>query len=247
LIESTVLTSISLSNAAATSTSKTVSVGITYTGGTPTHYRLAETEAGLTTWITYSTDITYTFTSLGDKTLYVQIKNSANSSDILNDTITIVEAPVVVLFANVASAPTSTSVGYVNKILRPMYAPNLSIKDLTGANFCSDVYQQYSGSNIAIIDALRLKWGITNEDATASEFYWSAPTLPAQTGTYPNSLIYDGVKTVRVYRGVRAANGADQSVHYLSGVPSGTYTVKMLLSSASRTDVVFPFKIRFNN
>ena len=47
--------------------------------GTPTHYRLGESEElSSATWLEWTEDIAYTFASSGNKTLYAQIKNAEN-------------------------------------------------------------------------------------------------------------------------------------------------------------------------
>lgn len=47
--------------------------------GTPTHYRLGESEdLSSATWLEWTEDVTYTFASSGNKTLYAQIRNAEN-------------------------------------------------------------------------------------------------------------------------------------------------------------------------
>ncbi|MEQ3235756.1 hypothetical protein [Bacteroides cellulosilyticus] len=55
-----------------------VSVSFDYIG-TPTHYRLGESEdLSSAIWLEWTEDVTYTFASSGNKTLYAQIRNAEN-------------------------------------------------------------------------------------------------------------------------------------------------------------------------
>lgn len=94
-----------LLNGGATShTGKTVNVEFVINEGTPTHYRLAESEAALSAapWVSWTVaQITYTFDSFGNKTLYGQVKNQTNNSVVRNASINLVEsAPKVLLGFN---------------------------------------------------------------------------------------------------------------------------------------------------
>ncbi|MDR6734162.1 hypothetical protein [Sphingobacterium sp. 2149] len=84
-------------------------VSFTIGAGTPTHYRLAETSAGVSTaaWLPWSDSITFTFASIGAKTLYGQVKNAVSESSVVNDTITLIEPPVAVLIGFNGSANNS--------------------------------------------------------------------------------------------------------------------------------------------
>lgn len=81
-------------------------VSFTIGTGTPTHYRLAETSAGVQSaaWLPWSDNINFTFTSVGSKTLYGQIKNAVSESSIVNDSITLTEPPIAVLIGFNAAA-----------------------------------------------------------------------------------------------------------------------------------------------
>ena len=56
-----------------------------------TYLTLAETTEDLAnaTWVTWTTDITYTFLSAGAKTIYAQVKNETSESSVVSDTITV--------------------------------------------------------------------------------------------------------------------------------------------------------------
>lgn len=59
--------------------------------GTPTHYRLGDSEdLSSVAWLEWTEDITYTFSSSGNKTLYAQIKNAENEvSEVQSDSINV--------------------------------------------------------------------------------------------------------------------------------------------------------------
>lgn len=76
-----------------------VPVSFDISQGIPTHYRLAETASALTSapWLAWKTDILYTFSSLGAKTLHGQVQNQVSESLTQNDTVTLTEPPVMAL------------------------------------------------------------------------------------------------------------------------------------------------------
>ncbi|MDR0266023.1 MAG: hypothetical protein LBJ04_22610 [Sphingobacterium sp.] len=84
-------------------------VSFTIGAGTPTHYRLAESSAGVSAaaWLPWSDSITFTFASIGAKTLYGQVKNAVSESLVVNDSITLTEPPVAVLIGFNGSANNS--------------------------------------------------------------------------------------------------------------------------------------------
>ena len=81
--------------------------------GVPTHYRLSETSNGLNTatWLAWNGNITYTFSTLGSKILYGEVKNNVSTSSVASDTITLTEPPVsIVLGFNALANNTNTKV-----------------------------------------------------------------------------------------------------------------------------------------
>lgn len=99
IVQPLTLASMTLANGSDSIANLTVPVTFDITVGTPTHYRLSESEASLemADWIAWSDTITYSFASIGDKTLYGQVKNEVSESVVVNDAITLTEPPVMAL------------------------------------------------------------------------------------------------------------------------------------------------------
>lgn len=90
----------------------TVPVAFATSTGTPTHYRLTETESAITSaaWVSWNNNITHRFSSLGSKTLYGQVKNEVSESLVVSDTINLAVAPVkTILGWNASSNNTNDS------------------------------------------------------------------------------------------------------------------------------------------
>ncbi len=88
-----ILNGISINNGSSTSATRNVTVSIDATT-TPTHYRIAENGSfSDTEWIVYTETIQYTLSpGNGTKTIYVQVKNATNESEIKNAQITLQES-----------------------------------------------------------------------------------------------------------------------------------------------------------
>lgn len=96
VVQPVVLISITLAGGEDSFAGYTVPVSFEISSGTPTHYRLAETSAGLSSavWLAWKDNITYKFSAIGSKTLYAQVKNALSESGIVNDSISLTEPPV---------------------------------------------------------------------------------------------------------------------------------------------------------
>ena len=97
------LAGISIENGAEETAGTTVRVRFDY-GGSPTHYRLAETEPELAVsdWMPWTDSITYTFNGIGSKTLYAQIKDSSVTTPSVSDGIEVVSGSRHIRFADSA-------------------------------------------------------------------------------------------------------------------------------------------------
>lgn len=211
-----------------------VPVSFDISQGTPTHYRLAETVSALTSapWLAWKTDILYTFASLGAKTLYGQVKNQVSESITSNDSVTLTEPPVIILLANVATAANVPGVGLVQPI--DMGNNAAAIKDTQGNNV-GTLVGKYKAYNTAAFAAMDAKYSKEFLQGTGNINYWPGTTLGA-AGVYPNSMIFDGsTKKVAVpIRQIITAYATQRlPVVILSGIASGTYKVKLLLSDSS--------------
>ena len=96
VVQPVVLGGITLADGKESFAGYTVPVSFEISQGTPTHYRLSETSAGLTSasWLTWKDGITYKFSTIGSKTLYAQVKNSISESSVVQDSISLTEPPV---------------------------------------------------------------------------------------------------------------------------------------------------------
>ena len=251
-----VLSAITLNNGVNTSESLTIPVTFTITSGIATHYRFATSSAGITdaTWVLYGdgTNISYTFDSYGEKTLYAQLKNSSSTSNIVSDGITLTQPELVVVFGNITTEANNTvasrqidNVGYVNNVGANGTTSNRTIVDLQGNSFCSEV-----GYALTTTDRtnFRTTYGITGE-VQYGMASWDIPTLSSTPGLYPNSIVYDGTYRFVLMYGGQKADTTYQSVKYLKDVPQGTYTIKILCCfgggyAASRFS---NFKVRVQN
>lgn len=96
VVQPVVLASIKLADGKEAFAGYTIPVSFEISQGTPTHYRLSETSASLTsaTWRIWKDGITYKFSAIGSKTLYAQVKNVLSESGVVNDSISLTEPPV---------------------------------------------------------------------------------------------------------------------------------------------------------
>lgn len=96
VVQPVIITGMVLADGKETFAGYTVPVSLEIGQGTPTHYRLAETSAALSsaTWSIWKDNITYKFASIGNKTLYAQVKNAVSESGIVNDSINLTKPPV---------------------------------------------------------------------------------------------------------------------------------------------------------
>lgn len=205
-------------------------------------YKLTDT---FTNWVTPTDSITIPMTKGTTYTLVVQGKNSLDEIVEKTYSINFTGKQQIVLFGNV-NAGLVTDVGYVNKT-RKADTSSVTVYDLEGNTFCTE-QGQYAGYFSSQLAVLRTKWGLTDEVAL-SEAYWNIPSLVSETGDYPNSLIANGtLKNVTLYGGIKS-NTTYQTVKYLTGVPQGTYNVRLLVSSSKTGSVndANPTVLRVNN
>lgn len=99
IVEPVTLSALVLANGEENYAGLNPSVNFAITQGTPSHYRLAESEASLATetWLPMKENIRFEFSSLGSKTLFGQVKNSISESTVKSDTVTLTEPPVSAL------------------------------------------------------------------------------------------------------------------------------------------------------
>lgn len=107
----------------------TVDIKFVISKGSPTQYRLSESESEILNeaWISYeeNAEIKYTFSNEGDKILYGQLSNPASTTEIKSALITIIKKPLTLLFANVPKPKKNVDgIGTVNAISLDNHATN---------------------------------------------------------------------------------------------------------------------------
>ena len=222
LVQAVALNSISLAGGAENYAGKNVPVSFSTTGGTPSHYRLAETSAALSSaaWIAWSTSVVYAFASIGSKTLYGQVKNAAGESAVVNDTITLTEAPlrVVIGFNGTSNGNLQTVVSNgdtISQIARAIYEGygQIQLKDTDGnlVPWYWNANTSYYQANTIFPDSGNNDFQNSGTDSTAND-----------SGVYPKSVflkcfVTDALKKMR------------SSLI----LPAGTYRIRILFSAGS--------------
>ena len=225
------LTSIQLGNGDATYDDFNVPVQFTISSGSPTHYRLSENQANIVNeaWITWSNDINYTFATVGEKTLYAQIKDNIQESLVVSDTITITQpsVSVVVGFNNDDHEQLITVVGNndtINQIKQGGYqyasAP-VQLFDtkgnLTDISFNKQI--QYYPSN-SVFTVVYNNYSNINDTQVYSD--------ADDTGVYPRSVFNKCCITSG-----NESNGSRKG-RLSFNLPSGTYTLDILYSTTEQ-------------
>lgn len=130
-----------------------VSVAITYSNSTPTHYRIGEvSDLSAVSWIVWtSSPLAYTLTSSGSRTVYVQIKDSSTESVVLSDSITYstIDLQSIVIeggAASVNSPNVNVALTYTGSPVSYMISESL---DFSGATWIS--WSGVSGSAISFV------------------------------------------------------------------------------------------------
>lgn len=201
-------------------------VSFTIGAGTPTHYRLAETSAGVSAaaWLPWSENITFTFASIGAKTLYGQVKNAVSESSIVNDSITLTAPPVAVLIGfNAASNNTNTKVVTAglttNQVKFATYTGYgaLQLVDTTGAN-AAGMYFNLNTSFYAANDIFNAgnTYENSNLDATVASGNYSLQTM-AKVMTTVSSTAADVKRKAR----------------FSLTLPAGTYRFRFLWNTSN--------------
>lgn len=173
------LAGISIENGAEETAGTTVRVRFDY-GGSPTHYRMAETEPELAVsdWMPWTDSITYTFNGIGSKTLYAQIKDSSVTTPSVSDGIEVVSGSRHIRFADSA--------------VEAVCVANWS-SDGTGLSYddaaaVTDIGTVFKGSDIRSFDEFRYFTGVTvlQNDAFRNCTGLSSIMLPPSLATIMN-------------------------------------------------------------
>ena len=249
IVQPVVLSSVSLASGASDFAGLIVPVALTVISGTATHYRLAESTSELSSkaWVVMSDNLSYTFASIGSKTLYAQVKNQVGDSSVVSDSITLKEVPVLILIANVPTGGTTISgVGFV----QPIAAGNgaVALKDTQG-NVKGSLVGHYRPYNEADYAAIATKYSVNVLSGTGTPNYWGTPTLPAAT-VYPNSMIWDGT-TKNVILPIRStfSNIVTDRIPtvILKGMTPSNYKVRLLITDNNSVVNTQPWILQVQN
>lgn len=221
-----VVTGMTIENGDNTFAGYSPNVVFSINSGVPTHYRLAETSAGITgtAWLPWSENITFTFASIGAKTLYGQVKNAVSESSIVNDSITLMEPPVAVLIGfnaatNNANTKVVTAGLTTNQIKYATYSGYgaLQLVDTTGANVTGMFFNLNSSFYVAndIFNAGNT-YENTNLDATVASGSYNLQTM-AKVMTTVSSTAADVKRKAR----------------FSLTVPTGTYRFRFLWNTSN--------------
>lgn len=248
VVKPIVLSSMKLAGDQSEYTGLRVPVTFEITDGTATHYRLSESEAGINNaaWEIYSEDVSYSFQSLGTKTLYGQVKNQLSTSSIVNSSITLKEAPVKILLANVPKGGTDVpNVGFVQAINNGNN--KIDLKNTSGVKVGS-LCGNYIPYNQEAYTAMNNKYDVINCQGGGNTAYWSFPTLIG-TGKYPNTMITDGTSkniVVPIRSSFTDFNKGRFPV-ILTELASGTYNVNILLCDNGGIYDSYPWVLQVQN
>lgn len=214
---------------------------VNYANVNELRYKLNEDE--FTDWGTTVSAINIPM-PIGNHSVTIQGKNNLNETVEQVVNINFTGKHRIILFGNITNPGVVDAVGYVNKANNPDTSVR-NVFDLEGNIIGKDVGKHYP-YNKNTIDLFRVKYGITLE-VNITVAHWEIPDLIEDNGKYPNTLITNGgKKEIQMYGGVKT-DSTQQSVKYLTEMPSGNYKVKLLLSAKGSTSYKYPNIIRVQN
>ena len=220
-----------------------VECNLTYQNITDFRYKVDSNT--YTEWLPLVSKFDLTLT-IGQHTIVVQGRNDLE--EIVEQTVDINYTGIqrIMLFGNVAASNVD-GIGYVNAVSNAN-TKTPTLYDLLGNSFGREIGKYYP-YNKTLIDKFRSKYGITIE-TDMNPTNWSMPNLTTEGSPYPNTLITGaGLKLIQLYGGSGTNTGTGKwAVKYITELPTGQYTVKLLLSIvANANNVLFPNTIRVQN
>lgn len=183
--------------------------------GIPTHYRLGENEdISSVAWLEWTEDITYIFSSTGNKTLYAQIKNSKDEvSEIQSASINIPEISDKII----------VSTGWTTSELGGVY----SIYD--DVNLLTKVAATTKDNPCSLYTVMGKAMGTFTKIDGEGASYMAAGTKGASTGDnsgiYADEILEHNVCTV--------SNAEKYRENKIEGLVAGTYKVRIFCSTIS--------------
>nr|WP_315393946.1 hypothetical protein [uncultured Sphingobacterium sp.] len=194
--------------------------------GTPTQYRLSESSSGINTspWLDWTTDITFTFTTVGTKTLYGQIRNNVSMSSVVSDQIKIIEPPlaVVVGFNNT-----------VNNTNSKVITSGVTTNQINLALFAGYAPQQLVDNKGQVVAGWFMNLQ-TEFYATNSVFSGSFTGLPPNSKAIEPSGIYSLASMAKMYTANQpGAENLGRKARVSFTLPTGTFRIRVLWNTGS--------------
>ena len=184
--------------------------------GTPTHYRLGESEElSSATWLEWTEDIAYTFPSSGNKTLYAQIKNAENEiSEVQSASINIPELSDKIVI----------SIGWIFSEL------GIVSKFDEENRITRIISSGAAGDSVTIYNAMGEPVGKVTKIDTEGASNMTANTRGASTGNnsgvYPDEVLEHNICT---------SGNSEKYRNRKIVIPAGTYKVRIFCSTIHST------------
>ena len=183
--------------------------------GTPTHYRLGDSEdLSSVAWLEWTEDITYTFSSSGNKTLYAQIKNAENEvSEVQSDSINVPDlSDKIVISTGWSGYQLGNKTGIYDDI-------NHLTKIATTTKDISCPLFTVMGESVGTL----IK--IDGEGASYMQDSTKGASTGDNSGIYPDEILERNVCT--------ASGSAKYRENKIEGIAPGNYKVRILCSTIS--------------
>ena len=144
------LDSIIINSGDVSTQSSTVSVGITYSNSTPTHYRIGtSSDLSAVSWVAWSgSPISYNLVNTGANTVYVQIKDSLTVSTTQNNSINYIPIELQSIIIN--SGGTSTLSTTVSVVFNYTGTPTVYMMS-EDSNFSGASWSSWVGSSVSFV------------------------------------------------------------------------------------------------
>lgn len=184
--------------------------------GTPTHYRLGESEdLSSLPWLEWTEDITYAFDSFGMKTLYAQIKKDSDVSEVMGGSINIPDTSNKIVI----------SLGWGKALLgnKTSLFDSDNLLTRTAITTQGAVGTLYSISG----DISGTMTKVDSEGASLMSDNNKGLTTGDNSGIYPDEILERNICT--------SAN-TEKYREYKIDIPAGTYKVRLFCSTISRAD-----------
>lgn len=223
VVQPVVLAGIALADGKDSFAGYTVPVIFEISQGTPTHYRLSETTAGITsaTWLGWKDGITYKFSAIGNKTLYAQVKNALSESGVVNDSISLTEPPVKVLIAFNAAVNNTVEYSVVN---------GDTINQIVMA-----IHPGYEAKQLKDSQGNLLQWYINYDASKYSNnaiFYQNSMNNYISNTTANDEGVYPAATFMKCQASMKNVSDGGNKLRISLNLPAGRYKARILYSPA---------------